>query len=88
MKVQYTPEALASLEALESHDPQVFALVDDELNAFEAEPGLTRWKRRLYAGVVSRSYGFNVRGPVDDRLVLWQKIDSSTITVWYIGTPI
>jgi hypothetical protein len=88
MKIQYTSEAIASLDVLETLDPVLFAAVNDELDRFEAEPGLTRWRRRGYAGVAPRAYGFDVRGPADDQLVLWQQIDDSTITVWYVGTPI
>ncbi len=88
MNFHYNPEAQACLDALESHDPRMFAAVDDELDVFEAEPGLTRWRRRGYSGLTLRAYGFNVRGPGDDFLVLWQQIDPSNITVWYIGPPI
>lgn len=88
MNVHYTSEALASLEALATTDPAMAAAANDELDRFEADPGLTRWKRRGYAGVTPRAYGFAVRGSVDDLLVLWQQIDDTTITVWYIGAPI
>ena len=88
MKVQYTSEALAALQELERLDPRMFAAVDDELTRFESEPSLTSWKRRGYAGVTPRAYAFSVKGPVDDRLVLWQQIDPSTITVWCIGHPL
>ena len=88
VKVQYTPEAIATLRKLQTTNPRMFSAGIADLDSFEAESGLTRWRRRGYAGVTPRAYGFEIRGPVDDQLVLWQQADVETITVWYIGPTI
>ncbi len=88
MNVQYTPEALAGLEALPASEPAIIRAVNDELDLFEAEPGLTRWKRRGFGGVSPRTYGFDIHAPRGELLVLWQQTTASMITVVYVGEPI
>lgn len=88
MSVNYTAEALSALNALAANEPALNALLNDELDRFEAEPGLTRWKRRGYGGVTPRTYGFDVSSRRGDLLVLWQQTTDSTITVVYVGGPI
>ncbi len=86
--VQYSPDSIGSLDSLSVASPAMSNVVNAELDRFEAEPGLTRWKRRAYAGVAPRTYGFDIVSRGEEFLVLWQQTSDSTITVVYIGVPI
>ena len=88
MEVVYSPEALVSLSSLQVTRPALDLAVSNELDRFESEPGLTRWRRRAYSGVASRTFGFEVRASNDEVLVLWQQTAESKITVVYIGAVI
>lgn len=88
MEIRYTPEALAKLGAFLAADPAISRAVNNELDLFEADPSLTRWRKRVYSGVAARSFGFDVHAPSGDALVLWQQTTASNITVVYVGEPI
>ena len=88
VEVVYSPEAVASLRSLQVTRPALDLAVSNEMDRFESDPGLTRWRRRAYSGVALRTYGFEVRASNDEVLVLWQQTADSKITVVYIGDVI
>ena len=88
MNVQYTDEAREGLARIEVELPQLAVVVNRELDAFEADPTLTRWRTRGYAGVTPRAWGFVVRGTTDEVLVLWNESPDPDVTIWHIGTAL
>lgn len=88
MNVLYTSEARAGLAQLEVDDTRLGEVVNRELDAFESDPTLTRWRARGYAGVTPRAWGFVVRGATGEALVLWSESPDPDVTIWHIGTAL
>lgn len=88
MTILYTDEAREGLAQLEADNPPLAAIVNQELDAFEADPTLTRWRVRGYAGITPRAWGFVVRGATDEVLVLWNETPDPDATVWHIGAAL
>lgn len=85
MTVLYTVEAREGLAKIETDNPQLGEVVNRELDAFEADPTLTRWRARGYAGVTPRAWGFVVRGATGEVLVLWNESPDPDLTIWHIS---
>ena len=87
MNVEYDPEAIEQLNALISGNERLAERLNTTLDAFEDDPSDARYRTRAYTGAAKGAFGFVVRGPDDDVLVLWQQFNNG-IRVWYIGPPI
>lgn len=85
VEVSYSEEADRSLTELETNAESVYASIAAVLGEFESKPSDPRWRRRKYTS--PPVFGFTVRVPIEDFLVLWSRTDD-TVVVEYVGRDI
>lgn len=88
IEVMYFKEADAAVTAFAAAEPEdaVRANVLSALAAFEADPSDVRYRRRRYQ--TPPVFGFTIRTPLEEFLVLWGMVDKSTAHVYYFGPNI
>ncbi len=81
--LELDPEALAALEQLYATDPAAADVVDEWLDALQADPGQARVRRRRLRTPGLWYIPFRLTA-TDDWMILWQ-LDGEVVVVRYLG---
>jgi len=81
--LKLAPEALATLEKLYATDPEAADVVDEWLDALEADPGQARVRRRHLRPPGLWYILFRLTAK-DDWMILWE-FDGEVVVIRYLG---